>query len=281
MIISGFWKRFRRNGPAVIGLGVLGLVVAAALLASVLRPGDPWSVVGPAFLWPGEDSRFPLGTDILGRDILSGLLYGARVSLAIGFTATLISSLVGTIIGLTAGYYGRWTDDGLMRMTEAFQTIPAFLLAIIVIVLFQPSMPSIISAIALISWPGVARLVRAETLRLREADFIAACRTFGMSDLRILLTQILPNCLAPLIVATSVSVATAILMEAGLSFLGLGDPTRLSWGTMISIGRDGLRTAWYVSALPGVAILITVMAVNLIGDGLNDALNPRRRERPS
>lgn len=278
MAASGFWRRYRRNIPAVGGLAIVMTVLLAGLSAHLLRPGDPWSVVGSPALWPGEDARFPLGTDVLGRDILSGLLNGARVSLAIGFAATIAASLAGTIIGLLAGYFGGWIDDLLMRFAEVFQTIPAFLLAIIIVALFSPTLLTIIFAITAISWPSVARLVRAETLRVRNADFVAACVTYGMSDFRIILTQILPNCLPPLIVTTSVMIASAILIEAGLSFLGLGDPSLLSWGTMISIGRNTLRSAWYMSALPGVTILLTVMGINLVGDGLNDALSPRQRE---
>ncbi len=168
-----------------------------------------------------------------------------------------------------------------MRITEAFQTVPSFLTALIIVALFKPSVTTIIAAISIVSWPGVARLVRAETLRLRGSDFVAACVTFGMSDLRIILTQILPNCLAPLIVMVSVMIASAILIEAGLSFLGLNDPSQLSWGTMIATGRDALRSAWYMSAIPGIAILVTVLGINLASEGLNDALNPSLRQRPS
>jgi peptide/nickel transport system permease protein len=274
-----FWTRYRRNVPAVAGLGIVLSVLVLGLAASLIRPGDPWAVVSKPFLWPGADTRFPLGTDVLGRDLLSGLLHGATVSLTIGFSAAAVAAIVGMLVGSIAGYYGGWIGDLLMRLSEAFQAIPPFLQAIIIVALFGPSLWMIVLAIVAVSWSAPARLVRAETLRLRSADFIGACATFGMSDARIILTQILPNCLPPLIVSISVMVASAILIEAGLSFLGLGDPAQLSWGTMISIGRGALRSAWYMSAIPGAAIVITVMGINLVGDGLNDAFNPYLRER--
>jgi peptide/nickel transport system permease protein len=277
--LRAFWRRYRRNIPAVLGLFIVVLALVLGLASPLIRPGDPWSVVGAPFLWPGQDPRFPLGTDVLGRDMLSGLLHGATVSLAIGFSAALAAAAIGMMVGSIAGYYGGWIGDALMRVSEAFQSIPPFLQAIIIVALFGPSMWTIVAAIVAVSWSSPARLVRAETLRIRSADFIGACAIFGMSDARIILTQILPNCLPPLIVSTSVMVASAILLEAGLSFLGLGDPSQLSWGAMISIGRGALRTAWYMTALPGVAIIITVMGINLMGDGLNDAFNPYLRER--
>ncbi|MDE1172715.1 MAG: ABC transporter permease [Parvibaculaceae bacterium] len=276
-----FARRYKRNIPAVIGLGIVILVLLLAVLAPVLRPGDPWAITGQPYLWPGQDARFPLGTDVLGRDILSGILHGASVSLFIGVASAVVAGLLGTALGAISGYYGGWIDDVLMRIAEAFQTVPSFLQALIIVALFTPSSITIVAAISAISWPGVARLVRAETKRVRSADFVSACYTFGMGNLRIIASQILPNCLAPLIVTVSVIVASAILIEAGLSFLGFGDPTQLSWGTMISIGRGTLRSAWYMSAIPGLAILVTVLGINLASEGLNDALNPHLRERLS
>ncbi|HVV27993.1 MAG TPA: ABC transporter permease [Rhizomicrobium sp.] len=276
---GGFWTRYRRNRPAVAGLAIVLMVVALGLLAPLLYPGDPWSIVGQPFLWPGDPHAPLLGTDVLGRDIASGVLHGARVSLRVGLFSALFAGVIGTIVGSVAGYYAGWVDDVLMRITEAFQTVPSFLTALIIVALFKPSIPTIIAAIAIVSWPGVARLVRAETLRLRGSDFVSACVTFGMSDIRIIITQILPNCLAPLIVMVSVMIASAILIEAGLSFLGLSDPSQLSWGTMIATGRDALRSAWYMSAIPGIAILVTVLGINLVSEGLNDAFNPGLRQR--
>lgn len=274
-----FWRRYRRNKPAVAGLVIVASVIVLGLIAPLVYPEDPWSIVAQPFLWPGDAQAPLLGTDVLGRDIASGILHGARVSLRVGFFSALFAGLTGTIVGSIAGYYGGWVDDVLMRITEAFQTIPGFLTALIIAALFKPSIVTIIFAISVISWPSVARLVRAETMRLRNADFVSACITFGMSDIRVIVTQILPNCLAPLIVMVSIMIASAILIEAGLSFLGLNDPSQLSWGTMIATGRDALRSAWYMSAIPGLAIFITVLGINLMSEGLNDALNPNLRQR--
>jgi peptide/nickel transport system permease protein len=218
-----------------------------------------------------------LGTDVLGRDILSGLLNGAWVSLSIGIAATSASLLIGTTVGAVSGYFGGRVGDGLMRFTEIFQTIPSFLLILMIVGIFSPSLGNIILAIAVSTWPAVARMVRAEFLSLREREYVQSCVVLGMSAPRILITQILPNSLAPILTISSVMVATAILNEASLSFLGLGDPNMMSWGTMISIGRNSLRTAWYIAAVPGVAIIVTVLGLNLFGEGLNDALNPRLR----
>jgi peptide/nickel transport system permease protein len=276
---SDFWKRYRRNRPAVAGLVIVLLVILAGLSAPLLYPADPWSIVAQPFLWPGDPGAPLLGTDVLGRDISSGILHGAAVSLRVGIFAALFAGVTGTLVGSLAGYYGGWVDDVLMRVTEAVQTIPTFLTALIIVALFKPSLATIVMAIAIVSWPRVARLVRAETLKLRGSDFVSACATFGMSDIRIIATQILPNCLAPLIVMVSIMIASSILIEAGLSFLGLSDPSQLSWGTMIATGRDALRSAWYMSAIPGIAILVTVLGINLVSEGLNDALNPNLRQR--
>ena len=270
-----FLRRFGRNLPAVLGFAVIAAVVGIALLAPWIVPGNPWDIAGPPYLAPGEEAAFPLGTDVLGRNILTGLLHGAWVSLVIGLAATLAAVVVGAAVGATAGFLGGWIDDALMRFTEIFQTIPPFLFAIVIVAIFKPSVGIITAAIAAISWPGVARLMRGEALRLRNAEFVLSCHAIGMSNVRIITTQILPNCAPALIVSASVMVATAILTEAGLAFLGLGDPNRMSWGTMIGIGREALRTDWHMCGIPGIAILVTVLGFNLLGDGLNDALNPR------
>jgi peptide/nickel transport system permease protein len=271
------WRRFLRRPPAVLGLIGLALVIGAALLAPWLFPGDPLDMAAQPRMWPGEDPEFPLGTDMLGRDVLAGLVHGARVSLLVGFTAALAALLIGISVGAVAGYAGGPLDDVLMRLTEVFQTIPNFLLIIVLVVVLQPSLSTIIIAIAAVSWPSLARLVRAEVMALRRRDFVQSCVTIGMGHGRIVLTQILPNCLAPILVTGSIMVATAILIETGLSFLGLGDPNVVSWGSMIGAGRAGLRTAWYLCAIPGLAIIATVLSINLVAEGLNDALNPRLR----
>lgn len=268
-------RRLGRSPAALAGLTLLLAVAVMAAAGPLLYPEGPWVLIGRPFAWPGEMAGRPLGTDSLGRDVAAGILHGSRISLLIGLAATAVALGVGVAIGAIAGYFGGWIDDALMRLTDAMQTIPPFLLAVVIVVIVKPTVGTIILAIAAISWPAVARLVRAEFLRLREAEFVAACRAMGMSDLRIILTQILPNSSAPIVVSASIMVATAILTEAGLSFLGLGDPNVMSWGTMVGLGRSDFRTAWYLVAEPGIAIVLTVLALNLLGDGLNDALNTR------
>ncbi|MGY8707478.1 ABC transporter permease [Bradyrhizobium sp. 18BD] len=252
-------------------------VLAAATLAPFLYPGDPSDMVASPFIWPGNDPEFPLGTDLMGRDLTAGLFHGASVSLMVGAVAAAIALAIGVSLGAVAGYYGGWMDDLIMRVTELFQTMPAFLLAIVMVAVLSPSIYTIILALGITAWPGIARLTRAEVLALRNRDFVQALVGMGMSDWRIVLFHVVPNALTPVIVAASILVATAILSEAGLSFLGLGDPNHVSWGTMIGAGRDALRTAWYQTAIPGLAIMITVLALNLLGDALNHALNPRLR----
>jgi peptide/nickel transport system permease protein len=274
-----FWRRYRRKSSGIAGLVLLCLVLLLALLGPVLVAGDPWAITAQPFLWPGEDRSHPLGSDLLGRDLLSGLLHGARVSLLIGFSATAAALGIGVAVGAISGYFRGWVDDVLMRVTELFQTIPSFLLAIVLVALFKASLVTIILAISIVSWPAIARLVRGQFLGLREREFVQSCVLAGMSETRIILTQILPNCLAPIIVMSSIMVASAILTESGLSFLGLGDPDLMSWGTMIGIGRQALRTAWYMATLPGLAILLTVLALNLVSEALNDALNPHLTNR--
>ena len=274
-----FLRAFLRRWTTPLGVFLLLTVVGMAVSAPLLFPEDPWSMVTTPLLWPGENPDYPLGSDALGRDVAAGIFHGARVSLLIGLAATAASASVGVAVGALAGYYGGWVDDVLMRLTEAVQTIPPFIFTIVVVTLLVPSVPVVVLAIALVSWPTVARLVRAEFMALRDRDFVQSCHAIGMGDLRIMATQILPNTLAPVIVTTSIGVATAILTESSLAFLGLGDPNVMSWGTIIASGREMLRTNWYLTAIPGIAILITVLALNLIGEGLNDALNPRLRNR--
>lgn len=266
---------FLSNPTAVAGLLILAVVVGAALAAPVLFPDDPLEMAGRPLQWPGQNPRFPLGTDALGRDVLAGLVHGARVSLLVGACATLAGLLAGILVGATAGYFGGVVDDVLSKLIEIFQTVPGFILLIVLVAIAQPSGPAIALAIAAVSWPQVARLVRAQFRAIKEKDFVAAARALGFGHGRIIFREILPNALPPVIVLASVTVATAILMESALSFMGLGDPNVVSWGSMIGTGRDLLRTAWYLSAVPGVAIVLTVLSLNLIGDGLNEALNPR------
>ena len=268
-------SRFIRHKPAVIGLILLILVILAAALAGVLAPADPFALVGKPFQPPfGEHV---LGTDMLGRDLAAGVLYGARTTLLVGLVATTIATLVGVAIGGLAGYFGGRLDSLLMRFTELFQTIPFFLFAILLVAVLGASIRSVIFAIAVVSWPPMARLVRGEFMAMRNREFVQACVAMGMGHLRIIFVHILPNTLSSIIVTGSLMVATAILIESGLSFLGLSDANTMSWGFIIGSGRTVLRTAWWICAMPGAAILMTVMAINLVGDGLNDALNPRLR----
>ena len=206
-----------------------------------------------------------------------GLAYGARISLLVGITSTLCALGIGMLLGAVAGYYGGWLDDLLMRVTEFFQIIPSFVLLMVLVAFLQPSLSSTVIGIALVTWPQVARVVRGEFLSLRSREFVQAARTLGMGDARIIVTQILPNALPPIIVVSCMMVGSAILTESALSFLGLGDPNLLSWGSMIGGSRSAMWVAWWTTVLPGVAIMLTVLALNFIGDGLNDALNPRRR----
>lgn len=264
-----------RNPPFLLGLLILLTVAGIAVCAGWLFPGDPLDMVGTPTLWPGQDPAFPFGTDSLGRNVASGLAYGARVSLMVGVSAAAIGLAIGTLIGAVSGYFGGWLDGVLVRLTELFQTVPTFLLVIVIVAIGQPSAPVIALAIGLASWPTVARLVRAQFRSLREAEFITAARSLGYGAPRIIFLEILPNAMAPIIVTASVMVANAILTEAGLSFLNMGDPNLISWGSMIGDGRPLLRTAWFLTAFPGGAIALTVLSLNLVGDGLNDILNPR------
>ena len=257
----------------------MALAGHALLRAGVLFPGDPLDMVAQPLLGPGQDAAFFLGSDSLGRDVAAGLAHGARVSLAVGAAAAGISLGIGVLVGAAAGYFGGWLDDVLVRLTELVQTIPTFLLVIVIVAIGQPSARMIVLAIGAASWPVIARLVRAEFRALREAEFVQAARSQGFGDAWIIFREILPNALPPVVVTSSVLVATAILMESALSFLGMGDPNVVSWGSMIGEGREHLRTAWYLAAAPGVAIILTVLSLNLVGDGINDAFNPRLRGR--
>ncbi|MGO4672763.1 ABC transporter permease [Bosea sp. 2YAB26] len=270
-----FLKRFARNRGAVVGLIILLVVIVFALLAPSLFPQSPWRTVGRPFLAPFAMERFPLGTDTLGRNIASGLVHGARVSLMIGVVSTVVALLIGVPLGAIAGYAGGFVDDALMRFTEFFQTIPSFALAIVMVAILQPQLGSIVLAIGVVSWPPVARLVRGEVLSLKTREYVQAAVTIGQSTPRIIFSQVLPNTIAPIIVMGSLMIGSAILLESSLSFLGLGDPNLMSWGYMVGAGRTRLIDAWWISFFPGLAIFLTVLALNLAGEGLNDALNPR------
>ncbi len=277
--MAAFLKAYFRSPPAVIGLVLLLVVIAMALSAPFLFPRDPLALAGRPLVWPFTNPRFPLGTDNSGRDIAAQIFYGARISLMIGGVATIIAVAIGIVIGAVSGYYGGWVDNVLMRITEAFQTLPNFLLLLVLVAVFGSTITTVIIAVGIVSWPAPARLTRAEFLSLRNREFVQAGRTLGLKDLKLIFGEILPNALPPVIVYASVVMAVSILLESALAFLRLSDPNVASWGNLIGLGRDVLRVQWYVSAIPGIAILVTVLAVSLVGQGLNDALNPRLKGR--
>jgi len=267
------WRRFRR-GPATLGstLFVL-LLVVVALGAERVAPHRPLAMSTHIFVPPS--AAYPLGTDQLGRDVLSGLVYGARVSLEVGVAAAAAATLFGILAGTLAGYYGGVMDALLMRTSEFFQVLPTFVLAALLVALWGPGLTRIVGVIAVLAWPRTARLTRGEVMRLKQREFVAAVRCLGMSDGRIIGREILPNALPPVIATGALIVGQAILLEASLSFLGLSSPDLVSWGVLLNSGQRFLFSAWWLSFFPGMAILATVLAFNLIADGIIDALNPR------
>ena len=270
------WARFIRNGSAIAGLVLIALVLAMTLIVPAFYPVDPFDIVWRPLAPPGEAPAIPLGSDFLGRSVLAGIVHGGRATLAVGASAATICVIIGIAIGAAAGFNGGLLDEGLMRITEFFQVLPALLFAMALVSLFGPSLVTIAVAIGLVSWPPVARLTRAEFLRIKE---LRASRAIGSPDRRLIWRVILPNALPPLIVAATLTVGAAILFEAGLSFLGLGDPNAMSWGLMIGANRDFVLGAWWTVTLPGLAIFVTVLGVSLVGDGLTDALDPKPHGR--
>ena len=272
--MRGGWSQFLRNARMWVGLiGLVGVMLLAAT-APVLFPAGPWKMVAPPML-PPLSPGWPLGTDVLGRDVAAEIAYGAQSSLAVGIASTLATLLLGISLGAVAGYIGGHVDDAIMRGTEFIQTIPAFVLAVVLVALFRPSLTVVIAAISAVSWPPVVRLVRGEFLTLRTREFVQAAIVIGQSRSRIIFRQILPNALGPVISLATLMVASAVLLESALSFLGLGDPNVISWGFMISSGRAVMHIAWWVSVEPGVALFLTVLAINLLGEALTEAMNPR------
>jgi len=274
-----FAIRYARNYGAVFGLCIILVVIALAVAAPFMYELSPWMMVDTPLIPPFTNPAYPFGTDMLGRDITAGLVWGARVSLIVGLLSTAIALAFGILVGAAAGYYGGRIDDALMRFTEFFQTIPQLALAVVIVAVMSPSIYSIMGAITAVSWPPAARLVRSEFMTLKQREFVLAAVVIGQKPSRIVWSQILPNAMSPVIVSASFMVATAILTESALSFLGLGDRNMMSWGFMIGASRTMIREAWWMSVWPGVAILLTVLAINLIGEGLSDALNPQLRRR--
>ena len=273
-----FWARLKRNRMAMTGLAlVLGLFVVS-VFAPWLAPYDPNQIDLKQVLMPPSPAHY-LGTDTLGRDVLSRIIFGSRVSLKVGFVAVGLATLIGLFIGALAGYYGGWVDSALMRLVDLMLCFPAFFLILAVIAVLEPSIWNIMVVIGLTSWMGVARLVRAEFLSLREREFVTAARALGAGDTRLILRHMLPNALAPVMVSATLGVAGAILTESALSFLGLGvQPPTPSWGNILTAGKDNIEIAWWLSVFPGLAILVTVMSYNLLGEGIREAIDPRLKE---
>ncbi len=266
-------RAFLGNPAAAGGLALLLGMVGAVALGPALYGVDPTDIVAMPLTAP--EAELPFGSDYLGRDILAGVLAGGRATMLVGVSAALVSMLIGTTIGAAAGWLGGRVDAVLMRLTEFFQVLPALLFAMVVVMLFRPSLAVIAASIGVVSWTGTARLARAEFLRLKRLEFVEAARAGGASDARIILRVVLPNGLAPLVVSATLAVGGAMLFESGLSFLGLGDPNVVSWGLMIGQNRSYLLDAWWTVTFPGLALFVTVLSVALIGDGVNDALDPR------
>jgi peptide/nickel transport system permease protein len=268
-------KRFSRNRLSVLGAIAILLLITISILAPFLAPYDPTSIDVHHVLSPPSE-KHPLGTDELGRDLLSRIMWGSRVSLKVGFVAVGISVLIGIIIGAVAGFYGGMIDAILMRFVDIMLAFPTFFLILAVISILEQNIFTIMVVIGITSWMDVARLVRAEFLSLKEKDFVSAARAVGASDKMLIFKHILPNALSPVFVAATFGVAGAILIESGLSFLGLGvQPPDPSWGNILTAGKDNIEVAWWLSLFPGFAILTTVLSYNLVGEGLRDALDPR------
>lgn len=269
------WHRFKKNTLSLVGLGVILTLATLSLFAPLIAPYDPVKIDVHKILQP-PDRAHPFGTDELGRDVLSRMIWGSRASLKVGFVAVAIAISIGILVGATAGYYGGKVDAILMRFVDMMLAFPTLFLILAVIAIVEPSISTIMIVIGITGWMDVARLVRAEFLSLKERDFVMAARALGLSDLRIMFRHILPNALSPVFVAATFGVAGAILVESGLSFLGLGvQPPEPSWGNILTSGKDNITVAWWLSVFPGFAILITVLSYNLVGEGLRDALDPR------
>jgi peptide/nickel transport system permease protein len=270
-----FWEMFYKNKLALTGCGIVLLLFVVSLLAPVIAPYDPGAIdLKNVLAAPSGQHWF--GTDQLGRDVLSRMIWGARISLKVGFVATGLAILIGMILGAVAGYYGGWIDATIMRFVDVMLCFPTFFLILAVIAFLEPSIWNIMIVIGLTGWMGVTRLVRADFISLRERDFVRAARAIGANDARIIFMHILPNALASILVAATLGIAGAILTESALSFLGIGvQPPTPSWGNILTAGKDNIDIAWWLSLYPGLAILITVVGYNLLGEGIRDASDPR------
>lgn len=271
----GVAARYLRQPTAVVGLALAALIVLIALTAPLITPAPPKTAVGDPLQPPAAAYWF--GTDDLGRSVFSNVVYGARAALIVGLVTAGTSLLIGTVVGLLSGYFGGYTDDALMRLTETFQLMPRFFLALLLIVVFGGSIWFVALILGLTFWPGTARVLRAQVLSLRGREFVVAAHALGAHDRRIMFRHVLPNTIAPVIVTSATQVSGAILTEAGLSFLGLGDPTLVSWGQMLNDAQRFIRSAWWLFVFPGAALALAVLATTLIADGLNHALRPWSR----
>ncbi len=276
--LSEAWDMFKHNHAAMLGLVLLVIIILGAVFGPYLYPGEPFEMVWAPFTPPGTDG-YLLGTDYLGRDLLAQIIHGSRVTLIIGLSAAIVTVVIGVTIGALAGFYRGMVEEALMRFTEFFQVLPTLLFSMVIVALFGASLPMITLAIGIVSWTAVARITRSEFLRIRELEYVMASRASGASNAKLMFKVILPNALPPIIVQSALMVGSAILFEAGLSFLGLTDPNVISWGQIIGSNRQYILESSFTVTIPGLAIFITVLAISLVGDGLNDALNPKLRKR--
>lgn len=273
----GFWSRFFRDKLAVAGLVIVLALFALSILTPVIAPYDPSAIDVDNILMP-PSAQHLFGTDDLGRDVFTRMLYGAGISLKVGFVAVGIATIIGVLLGAIAGYYGGMVDLIIMRFVDIMLCFPSFFLILAVIAFLEPSIFNIMAVIGLTSWMGITRLVRAEFLSLKERDFVLAARAMGASSPRIIFLHILPNAMTPVLVAATLGIASAVLTESALSFLGIGvQPPTPSWGNILTLGQSTLGVAWWLSLFPGMAILITVLGYNLLGEGIRDAIDPRLR----
>ena len=272
-----FWQRYRRSRFAAIAFWALATVILIAFMAPLIVPFDP-ETVGVGKRFSTVSAKHLMGTDNLGRDVLSRVLMGARTSLLVGFSAAAASTLLGVIVGTLAGFFGGFIDNILMRVTELFQVVPRFFLALLTVALIGPNIWNIIFALGILSWPVTARIVRSEFLSQRKRYFVDAAKLQGSSSWQLIVVEILPNVSGVIVVNSTLMVAQAMLMEASLSYIGVGDPSAISWGTMLYQAQQFLDRAWWMSLFPGIGICISVMALNLVGDALNDVLNPRSQD---
>ncbi len=270
------WQKATANPLAKTGLAMIIFIAIIAIFAPILSPYDPNAIDVKAILLAPSAEHW-MGTDGLGRDVFSRMLYGGRISLMVGFVAVGLSTIIGMLLGVLAGYYRGWVDTIIMRLVDIMLSIPSFFLILAVIAFLTPSIWNIMIVIGLTSWMGVTRLVRAEVLSLVEREFVQASRTLGASHRRLMWHHLLPNSLTPVIVSAVLGVASAVLMESGLSFLGLGvQAPQATWGNILTEGKEYIQFAWWLSLFPGIAILLTVLGYNLLGEGLRDALDPRK-----